>query len=216
MNLVRLCTITLYQKLDEKDFNRLFEGEDGFPRVIQNQLNRTVNILKRKLLYDACEQGLFDVVRYLAKNKTDTRHHDRALAWAAARGHLDIVKYLVEICGANIRSNNSRPLEWAAEDGCLGVIKYFEEHNLSTKDITYIFIAAVVGDKQNIARYLVEKYGSVVRSVYSEALGEAADLGHLNMVKYLVEECGAANVNAIQWAADNEHRDVVKYLKSVM
>ena len=50
--------------------------------------------------------------------------HD-ALRWAAARGHLDIVKYLVSK-GANMHDCHKTTLRGAASNGHLDIVKYLE------------------------------------------------------------------------------------------
>ena len=51
---------------------------------------------------------------------------------------------------------------------------------------------------------------------YKSALREASDNGHLDIVKYLIEEIGvdvhSFNDIALRWAAENGHLEVVKYL----
>jgi len=54
---------------------------------------------------------------------------------------------------------------------------------------------------------------------HSIELISAAESGHLDVVKYLVEkgaDVHADDDGALRWAAESGHLDVVKYLKSVV
>lgn len=102
-------------------------------------------------------------------------------------GHLELVKYLVEKCGANVRSGDDSAVRCASYTGHLEIVKY-----------------------------LVEKCGADVRSGGDSAVRWASVYGHLELVKYLVEKCGAdfrsENDWAVQFASTNGHLEVVKYL----
>jgi len=47
------------------------------------------------------------------------------LCWAAERGHLEVVKYLIEN-GANIHAADDYALRWAAYNGHLEIVKYLQ------------------------------------------------------------------------------------------
>lgn len=51
---------------------------------------------------------------------------EEALRWAADKGCLDIVKYLVEQ-GADIHARNECALRWASEKGHRDVVKFLKE-----------------------------------------------------------------------------------------
>lgn len=61
---------------------------------------------------------------------------EMALRSAARRGHLEIVKLLIEDCGADIHALDDGPLRWAAEIGQYETIKYLIEKgaNIHARD----------------------------------------------------------------------------------
>ena len=75
---------------------------------------------------------------------------DEALRYAAERGHLEIVKYLVEECGANVHAKDDYALHLAADRGHLGIVKYLKSYILSQFTKKHI-------DKQNL-RYVFQQY----------------------------------------------------------
>jgi len=75
----------------------------------------------------AAEKGHLDVVRHLIEQgANDYVYKNVALRGAAGKGHLEIVKYLVEQ-RADIHAVNDYALRWAAFNGNLEVVKYLIE-----------------------------------------------------------------------------------------
>ncbi len=122
-----------------------------------------------------------------------------AIRLAAEKGHLQIVKYLMESkyavprCQAN--ADNSCGLRLAAYNGHLDVIRYLME-----------------------SEYAVPRCQANARD--SGALREAAWNGHLKVVQYLMEskyalprcKANADDSCALRKAAENGHLDIVRYL----
>ena len=77
-------------------------------------------------------------------------------------GHLGVVKYLVEKCGADVRADNDLAIRWVSENGHLEMVKY-----------------------------LVEKCGANARANDDYAVRWASVNGHFEVIKYLVEKCGS-------------------------
>ena len=109
------------------------------------------------------------------------------LWWASENGHLEVVKYLVEKCGADVRVDNDYAVRGASQNGRLEMVKY-----------------------------LVEKCGADVKTCNNYAVQFASANGHLEVVKYLVEKCGtdvrSSNHWAVRLASEYGHLEVVKYL----
>ena len=53
--------------------------------------------------------------------------NDYAVRWASGGGHLEVVKYLVEKCGANARAENDEAVRESFAWGHLEVVKYLIE-----------------------------------------------------------------------------------------
>ncbi len=85
-------------------------------------------------LVRASDKGHLEVVKYLVEQGADIHaKNDRALIFASQRGRLEVVRYLVEH-GANIHTNNDWPLKTAITMGHFGVVKYFMDYNYMIKD----------------------------------------------------------------------------------
>ncbi len=76
--------------------------------------------------------------------------------------------------------------------------------------------ACIQGDLSQVKSLIIE--GANIHADDDYALRWAAECGHLEVVKYLVEDheanVHALNEWALRWAARNGHLEVVKYLKS--
>ena len=59
---------------------------------------------------------------------------------------------------------------------------------------------------RDLGGYFREKYGDT-------PISNASKNGHIEIVRYLYEECNAkVRMNLLEYAADNGHCDIVKYL----
>jgi ankyrin repeat protein len=144
-------------------------------------------------------------------------------------GSLQVVKYLAEEAGADVQCtgpDGKTALMWAAAEGHVDVVDYL----LCSQDIDIdaktakretALDAACLKGRLEIARLLVAAGARVNSEAINEwgALVSAASGGHLQVVKYLVEEAGAdvrwADCNgrtALNMAADKGHGDVAEYL----
>ena len=132
----------------------------------------------------ACGAGHIKIVRYLI-GKYGYEAKDRCLFNSAVmHGQIEVVKFLVEKCGA---------------------------HNYDNVDHDYT-IRLAVGNVE-VLRYLVEKCNLNPRGENDRSLKVASQYGNFESVKYLIEDCGAnANEYAVQQALEYDHFEVVKYL----
>ena len=111
---------------------------------------------------------------------------DYALRWASENGHLEVVEFLVGI-GFDIHANNDYAFRIASENGHVEVVKF------------------------------LVKIGADIHASNDYALRLASANGRLEVVMFLVEKVGVKfNVHsicdALQWARQYEHMDVVHYL----
>ena len=162
-------------------------------------------------------------MKYLASKgarveKTDETEKRPELYIAAGNGNLDIVKCLVEECGANIQQQGI----WS---DCYGWNKFSQ--------VTPMCVAAYK-NKLNVVKYLVSKGARIKTTDKTKKRPElhiAASNGKRTMVKFLVKECGANIQQQVIWkdgydghefpqvcplwvATYESELDVVKYLAS--
>ena len=81
-----------------------------------------------------------------------------SLRYASWNSHLEVVKYLIENCGANVHTQNNSALCDACSDGHLEVVKY-----------------------------LIEKCGADVKNTNDEAIKRAVRINSPELIKYLIE-----------------------------
>ena len=162
-----------------------------------------------------CKKGNLEDILSLVDNGCDK---NKILCQICHLGYFDVVKYLVEKCGADVRADNDYAVRRACKFGHVQVVKYLiEKYRASARaeDDLAIRLASENGHL-DVVKYLVEKCGVDARAKYDYAVRWASVGGHLEVVKYLVEKCGAnARANsdyAVKWASENEHLEVVKYL----
>ena len=156
-------------------------------------------------------------------------------------GHLDIVKYLIEKCHCDpdIRSNSGgTALEWCYS---IEVAEYlieecgaripskkhfgspeFERYLKNQANSEDLFFASSKG-KTPYMRRLVEEFDyspQLMKDGHGKtALHHASEHGHIEAVKYLIEECHCdpdtqdnSGWTALGYAAEEKHEDIVQYL----
>ena len=152
-----------------------------------------------------------------------------ALLMASYRGHLKIVKYLIDN-GANINSENDDipALLMASYRGHLEIVKYLvgkgADVNIKDQNGTTALINASGQGHIEIVKYLVGKGADVhTKNIEGKtALLWASDNGNLDIVEYLVEN--GANINiknedgktALDIAIiEDRYTEVIEYLESL-
>jgi ankyrin repeat protein len=145
--------------------------------------------INREILYKAIKTNNLVVVKYLVENDAKIKHeHNSILIHASKYGYLDIVKYLVEKGVYSCDDIDGALMFSIMCGGHLEVVKYFFKNNL------------------------------ISSSMRDYAFMEAASCGHLDIVKYTVnEDCNIQLYykKALKIASVNKHIKVVKYLKSL-
>ena len=164
-------------------------------------------------LHWAADNGYFDVVRHTVditgdKNPRD-KYGNKPLHYAAFKGHLNIVKYLVE---KEVKSHIT------------GLIKINDRNPRNKSGYTPLHVAALRGHL-DVVKYLVDRIDdSIMKNPKNDAgitpLHEAAKMGHIDVVKYIVANIDEREKNladklgatALQLALNNQHFDVAKLL----
>ncbi|CAG0898163.1 unnamed protein product [Darwinula stevensoni] len=186
----------------------------------------------------ACRNGHFQVAEYLiTKCKADIELtgsvnfdgemiEDAPPLWvAAAAGHEDIVKLLVEH-GANVNSTtrtNSTPLRAACFDGHLRIVMYLVDHKADVEIAnrhghTCLMIACFKGHYE-IAAYLISLKADVNRKSGkgNTALHDCAESGSLDILRLLLNNGAKMDVDAygmtpLLAASVTGHAHIVEYL----
>ncbi|KAL2913890.1 hypothetical protein HK105_206624 [Polyrhizophydium stewartii] len=181
----------------------------------------------------AAEQGHLEVAQWLHANRTEGCTPD-ALRWAAEAGHLEMFKWLWETFPGK------RP---SVEDMCTPVarghfwiVEFFMLH--TEGDLTPLLESALGSERLLIADWLVDHgratptaemmdwiayRGSLpcARWLYSRvsvppspiAIAKACLIGSVDMLSFLVDECGAEVADrAFELALRMHHHEIVAYL----
>jgi ankyrin repeat protein len=194
---------------------------------------------KRTPLIWASSEGHVGVVQRLlhhmkCKGMDAKDHFDmlRALHFAAANGHDEVVKLLLQH-GADATITDvldMTPLSWACQGGHLGVAQLLLEHQglqaLGMTPITGatpLHYAARVG-REDVVKFLLGK-GAHANSQRADGwtpFMEASSKGHVGVARMLLEHMGGQDVDtlnscgqtALHWAAGYGHEDMVAFLLS--
>jgi ankyrin repeat protein len=184
----------------------------------------------------ACLSGHLEVLKLLltagAKYDPQASNELEAFLSAALAGHLEVVKYLVEEAGADANRagpGGCTPLICAADKGHTDVVAYLlgrpgidinakADHGKAALDL------ACGSGRLDVVKLLVAA-GARVDPQADEvgALAAAALKGHLEVVKYLVEEAradasrvGPDGFTPLMCAASKDRTDVVAYLEGII
>ncbi len=161
-----------------------------------------------KPLVEICKKAFCLNELYITKNNSAT-----ALMAASTKGHLEIVKYLIDE-GAYINAENEEgytALMWASSAGHLEIVKYLisKNANMNVKDNNGVtaLIAATQKGKLEVVRYLISKGANLnaVMSVednsgvmhYLTAL-DMADLYKAKAIKEVLQKAGAKTAKYLE------------------
>jgi ankyrin repeat protein len=184
----------------------------------------------------ACRAGHLEVVKLLvaagARVNPQAKNEWGALVSAVFEAHLQVVKYLVEEAGADVQCtgpDGMTVLIMAAGMGHVDVVEYLRGRQdididaKSEKGHTALGYACLQGHLE-VAKLLVAAGARVNYQTSNDwgPLVSAAWGGHLQVVKYLVEEAGADvrcagpdGSTALSMAECQGHADVAQYLRRV-
>ena len=150
------------------------------------------------LLISALQENALEAARELLKSgkldpDAENASKENALMLAALRGHLDIVKTLVEQHDAEVNKQGWTPLHYAAAGGHLEVARYLLDH-----------AAYVDAESPNLTTPLMM----------------AARSGNIHLVKLLLDEGAVVslknqrNMTAIDFARQAQHTEIADGLAS--
>ncbi|MCL4380420.1 ankyrin repeat domain-containing protein [Candidatus Dependentiae bacterium] len=164
----------------------------------------------------AAREGDIATIQTMATEASQA-DNDKALRWAARKGNLKIVQFLLgmrvnghqlpEARIANIHAEDDEALRWAAEDGALAVVQFLLGMNINGHQLPADKIANIHADND-------------------EALFGTAGNGHLAVVQFLlgmninghqlpadkIANIHAGNDKVLRWAAANGRLAVVQFL----
>jgi ankyrin repeat protein len=136
------------------------------------------------------------------QDHNDTIWFRKPIHNAAAKGHVSIVKRLLE-CGVDINSVDNQgktPLHWAAAENCLPVTEYLIQNGAAVDAVqnygfTALHSVSSIGHWK-MAQYLLSEGALVNRAAHDgwTPLHAAACYGHLDMVSLLLDH--GASVDA--------------------
>ena len=163
-----------------------------------------------RLYLEAASNGELPLVKFALKNGAFLHFlQDAAVRNAAGEGHLDVLKYLVNL-GANIPPY---ALIEAVSNNHFDVVKYLVgEKKMRPSDAA--LTRALLFERREIVKYLIE-HGANVHAENDYALRWAARAGHFDLVRLLVEKGAnihAENEYALLWAVENGHFEIVRFL----
>lgn len=129
----------------------------------------------------------------------------------------EVVKYLVEKCGANVHSHNETPIRNAIVSGNLDVVKFLIENGAKIHpwDHSQANISVIFNDL-DVAKYLVENCGVDIH-LDSDLFIRAKSTvwGNFDKIKYLIEQGADIHANsdeALRMASRSGCLNIVKYL----
>ncbi len=119
-------------KIDQNILNNMLAemAKEGSVQGVfmMSSIGTNIHVDNDRALRLASEKGHLEVVRYLVEHEADIHAwNDYALRLASHNGHLEVVKYLIEK-GANINAFDDWALRLASQRGHLEVVKYLVEN----------------------------------------------------------------------------------------
>ena len=178
----------------------------------------------------ACMSGSINAVEYII-NTTDidiniTCNEGRTpLHYSCRHGNVDLSQYLIEVQDSDINitdNNNWDALIHSAKSGNMNLVQYLiNNHQLPLT--SFALLQAVRSTKLSLIKLLVNEYKldpQVKSSDGMQAVHCAAQVGAIDILEYLVKDCGcdlvrvdgAYNMNVFHHSTANGHLSFIKYI----
>lgn len=181
----------------------------------------------------AIEFGYLDIFKYLTTrdNINVNNYIDLIFAEAAKKGHLHILKYLIESGGkVDIHFFGNYAFIQAARYNHLDVLKYLislesTHGSIDSKALSDALENSVIEGDLSTVTYLVglgdKNHTLNIDRIHNFVMEKAARYGHLDVLKYLISlysERTNSHINIknlLEEAASEGHLHIVEYLKSL-
>lgn len=190
-----------------KRFNNIICLNDTF---WLNRLFKKYNIVKSSIPNWRSPKSYYEYlteqIRYYIPNDL--------LVFSAMVGDLNLVKIALQK-GADVNYNNDKALKEASTAGYFNVVKYLISvgADIHAQHDIALSMASRKG-RLDIVKHLVS-VGADVNAWGNSALNTAVRHGELDIVKYLMSVGAKINPKTIDIAQDNDHPDIVEYLKTL-
>ena len=153
------------------------------------------NVNSNEPLRDAAANGHVDVVMYLSSlpGVDPSDKNDEALCRAADNGHDQVVEFLCSLPRVHPDARHHAPLFFAAGKGHVHIVEFLSNmRRLEPEFFNDVFRLAAALGRLHVLRTLRTHYPRLIRSCNADmALCTAAANGHVQVVRFLVEKCGA-------------------------
>ncbi|EGG25034.1 hypothetical protein DFA_03280 [Cavenderia fasciculata] len=157
----------------------------------------------------AAAKGYFEIVQFLHESRTDGCSIS-AMDGAIKNGHLKIIEFL-----HNHRTEGASPniIDYASQIGRLDIIKFMIENNRTEGFSGLAINWAVAQGRLDIVQYLTPHLSKDTRAKMAEAVVNAAHIGSVDILDWLVEHgYKLLENNCMMAAIGNGHLQVVQYL----
>ena len=197
------------------DLSNVLSKADPKFEIVKYLVEKGSNITPQYLLF-AASRGTVDAVKYLLERTKDA-DLNTLLIRAASSGNLDVIKYLISL-GADVKAQKNLSLLSAVVNGRTNTVKYLVEKgaDVQTGENAALIDASKRG-RYEIVKFLVES-GADIEAQEGEALKQAIDNGHYTLVKFLVES--GADIRLISdkrlYRVKKINYSLYKYLKSLI
>ena len=195
----------------EADSHAIYLAAQNGHSLIVDYLYDKVEWRPSVLANSAAAGGLLNVLESLGKHSTSME----TVELAAEKGHYEVVQWLYIL---GIRGN-SKSLELAASGGHYDIVSYLHERGIEPTNQSLIY-AARSGSVITV-EYIYEALERLDVDVLNDALTEAAEQGHFDIVMKLHEYLKKAgkfrfnNPKAVMGAAKSNSMRMLEYLYSV-
>ena len=134
-------------------------AKSGRPQIVRMLLDQLGDMaVLPPAIGAAAKRGRLEVVKILAARGADTHCGDEyAMRKAAQNDHLEVLRYLVEYCDADVQAEENFALIEATTNGHLDVVKYLLDHGADVHARNgQAIIEAACAKQRDIFKLLVE------------------------------------------------------------